>query len=401
MGTTVEWPGLEWEEQTWHPASAPVAGMVGRSDDIVRYRSALPPRIAQLPLSLPSLLVREVDEAATALARLDERLGSRLESFGPVLLRSEAAASSQIENLTASARRIFEAELGAPASVTGGNAQQIAANTRAMQAAIDMADHLSTCAIQRMHEVLLERVPRHTPGRWRDEAVWIGRRSDSPRGADFVAPHHRHIPGLMQDLVEFARRTDGSPLILTAIAHAQFETIHPFSDGNGRVGRALAQAMLRSQGVTRNVAIPVSAGLLADVQGYHAALMAYREGDIAQIVKAFIRASYRAVANVEKLVDELQDVRSQWDQRLKVRKNSNAWRLLDLFITQPVLPAAAAAQQLGVQAPNVYPPLTALEKAGILESANVHKMGPFWRAGEVLGAIDRFAERAGRREKAS
>src|SRR5690606_20899223 len=112
-------------------------------------------------------------------------LGHRVASFGPVLLRSEAAASSQIEHLTASARAILTAELTGHAT---RNATLIAANSAALRAAIDLADDITADAIARMHEVLMAGQVQHTPGRWRTEAVWIGTSSRSPIGADFVAP---------------------------------------------------------------------------------------------------------------------------------------------------------------------------------------------------------------------
>lgn len=331
-----------------------------------------------------------------ALTRLDSSLGSRVASFAPVLLRSEAAASSQIENLTASARSIFAAELGAP---TGQDAQQIAANTKAMEAAIELSNTITANSIRAMHAALMKGIPRHTPGQWRTETVWIGRRSDSPVGADVVAPHEDRIPGLMEDLERFSSRRDVPPLVLVALSHAQFETIHPFTDGNGRTGRALAQALLRAHGVTMNVAIPVSAGLLADVEGYHAALTAYRLGEVNPIVEALALASLRAVGNVEQLVAEIDQIRQAWDTRLTARRDSNAWRVLDILTRHPVLNASFAAEQLGVQQPNVYPPLNALERAGIVTSKSAHQRGPFWRSDEILAAIDRFAERAGRREQ--
>lgn len=312
-----------------------------------------------------------------------------------LLLRSEAASSSQIENITASARAIFSAELGAK---TSRDADLVTANTRAMAAAIELADVVTPDAIARMHEVLMAGQPRHTPGRWREEAVWIGTRSDSPAGAEFVAPHHSRIQGLLDDVTAFARRWDVAPLVSVAVAHAQFETIHPFTDGNGRTGRALAQAMLRYRGVTRNVAVPVSASLLADVEGYHRALTAYRDGDVSPIVTAFADASLRAVGNTRTLVADLDQIRASWNDRLTVRRSSNAWKLLDIFLRRPVLTSAAAAAELGVQQPNVYPPLTALVEAGIAKSKAEHQLGPFWRSDEVLAALDQFARRAGRRE---
>ncbi|WP_431696149.1 Fic family protein [Kocuria rhizophila] len=336
----------------------------------------------------------QAEEAAHELTRFDAELGERVASFAPVLLRSEAASSSQIENLTASARAIFSAELGVRRS---RNADEIAANTRAMQSALALADHLSVEAVLDMHRVLMADQPRHTPGQWWDQPVWIGTRSDSPVGAAYVAPVHERVPALMTDLVQFMGESTATPLVTVAVAHAQFETIHPFTDGNGRTGRALAQAMLRHWGITRNVAVPVSAGLLADVSGYHAALEAYRTGDLEPIVRQFSDASLRAVANARQLVSEIDRVRESWNSRLTARRNSNAWKLLDVLARRPVLDSATAAAELGVQQPNVYPPLRALTDAGIVKSKAEHKLGPFWRSDEVLAAIDAFAARAGRR----
>jgi Fic family protein len=354
-----------------------------------------PPLIAGLvPRPSREALVA-AHEAERELTRFDSELGGRVSSFAPVLLRSEAASSSQIENLTASARSIFSAELGAKGS---RNAEQIAANTRAMQAAIDLSHDISSAAIREMHAVLMAHQPRHTPGEWRDQAVWIGTRSDSPVGAEFVAPHHDRVPGLIEDLALFAADTTNPALVGVAVAHAQFETIHPFSDGNGRTGRALAQSLLRYRGVTRNVAVPVSAGLLADVEGYHQALTDYRAGDMDPIVLAFARASLRAVRNARELVADITVIREDWNGRLDVRRDSNAWRLLDVFTRRPVLNSAAAAVELGVKQPNAYPPLRALVDAGIVKSKVEHQLGPFWRSDEILAAIDAFAARAGRRE---
>jgi len=390
------WPSVGWEEETWQPtsnwgvqANSPAAALT--------YRAAVPPHIAPLSPSLDRATAMAVEEAGRELSRFDAELGARVASFAPVLLRSESASSSQIENLTASARSILTAELGVHRS---RNADLIAANTRSIQAAIELAGDISGNAILRMHAVLMENQPRHTPGAFRKEAVWVGTRSDSPTGAEFVAPQHGRVRALVADLVDFSRRRDLPAVTLVAVAHAQFETIHPFTDGNGRTGRALAQALLRATGTTRNVAVPVSAGLLADVEGYHRALTTYREGDPLPIILAFCDAAARAVGNSRTLIAELDEIRLSWNARLNARRNSNAWKLLDVLIRRPVLNAASAAAEIGVQLPNVYPPLRALADAGILASKHEHGHGPFWRSEEVLDALDRFAARAGRREAA-
>ena len=383
------WPATGTIRATWQPSSS-VDRNAGRE-----YEASVPPRIAQLSPE-PQPETRALSLAATrSLMRFDSELGHRVQQFGPLLLRSEAASSSQIENLTASARSVLSAELGGRA---GRNAEQVVANTRAMQAALELSGVITPDAILAMHAALLEQQPRHQPGRWRDEPVWIGTRSDSPFGASYVAPPSDLVPELIDDLVAFAGRDDIDALTKIAVAHAQFETIHPFTDGNGRTGRALAQAMLRADGITQSVAVPVSAGLLTDVEGYHAALDAYRRGDVDRIVEAFAHAASRAVANAQQLIEEIDAARAAWGKRLTVKKSSNAWRLLDLLARQPIVSASIAAATLGIATPNVYPPLRALTDAGILQSKHEHQLGDsLWRADEILAALDRFAERAGRR----
>lgn len=389
------WPALGWEEQLWVPAAATSWSMTDHRDGRVRYRSAVPHEIARLQPDLDEPTRAAAEEATLELSRFDAELGARVTAFAPVLLRSEAASSSQIENLTASARSVFSAELGVRA---GRNAEQIAANTRAMMAALELAHDISATSVKQMHAVLLESQPRHTPGEWRREAVWIGTRADSPVDAEFVAPHFERVPALIDDLTVFLSRSGLQPLVAVALSHAQFETIHPFTDGNGRAGRALAQSVLRNRGVTRAVAVPVSAGLLADLGGYHRALTAYRDGDPLPIIRAFADASLRAVRNARQLVREIEEIRHSWTGRLTVRRDSNAWKLLDVMERRPVVDAATAAAELGVRVPNVYPPLRSLVEAGIVKSKQEHRLGPFWRSDEILAAVDRFAERAGRRE---
>lgn len=394
MASEAVWPALAYEKRLWTPTATyyPVQGRASRP---AHYRSAVPPLIAKQRVSLGEQAASAAELATQELSRLDVELGSSLVNFAPILLRSEAASSSQIEQLTASARSIFSAEVGIK---TGPNAQLIVSNARVLQTSVEFADPLSVPQLADMHGTLMSHQTIHPSGEFREEAVWIGTRSDTPVGAEFVAPHYTLIRSLLNDLVKFAQRTDVPPLVSTAISHAQFETIHPFTDGNGRVGRAMAQAMLKQRGILRNVFVPVSAGLLADVDGYHSALTAYRQGNPDRIVQVFADASIRAVANTRQLKGELDELREVWNSQLRIRRDSHAWRLLDVLMAQPVLNAAMAAEALGIKVPNVYPALNSLIKAGVLMKKNEYRVGTFWWAPSILSAVDRFAERAGRRE---
>src|SRR5690606_10009833 len=139
-----------------------------------------------------------------------------------------------------------------------------------------------------------------------------------------------------------------------ALAHAQFETIHPFTDGNGRTGRALIHAMLRGKGLTRNVTVPVSAGLLTDVDAYFAALGAYRQGDAGRIVGLMAEASFTAIANGRQLVADLHEIRDRWREAIRARRDAAAWRLAGLLLRRPVVDAAAVQAELAVTSANAH-----------------------------------------------
>lgn len=358
------------------------------------YHPAVPASIADLDLDLPTSVLAGAESASREIARFDAELGGEIAPFAAVLLRSESAASSQIENLTASARAIGEAEL--PGGKSKRNAEMIVANTAAMQAAVALADAVDADAILTMHRALMVNEPRHMPGEFRAEPVWIGGGS-TPIGATFVGPRPELIPGAIDDLIAFAQRADLAVLPQIAVGHAQFETIHPFTDGNGRTGRALVQALLRNKGLTRQVTVPVSAGLLADTGAYFAALTSYRDGDAAPIVERFSQATVLALDNGRRLVTDIRDIRETWSGVITARSDSAVWKVADLLTRRPVVNAALLAQELGIESTNAHRYLNPLTEAGILVETTSGPRNRVWRSPEVLAALDAFAERAGRR----
>ena len=266
-----------------------------------------------------------------------------------------------------------------------------------MRAALDLADHLDADAILAMHRALLARTEPAIAGKWRVEQVWVGGTTYGPHATDYIAPHYDRIPAAITDLVRFAQRNDIPTLTHAAIAHAQFETIHPFLDGNGRTGRALIHSMLRAKGLTRKVTVPVSAGLLTDTRHYFDTLTRYRLGDIAPIVETMADASFRAIGNGRQLVEELRFIRQGWNDKIKARRDSTAWRLADLLVRQPVLDAAIVVEELGVRAANAIRPINTLVDAGVLTEFTGFKRNRMWQSREVITALDEFAARAGRR----
>ncbi|QKT06615.1 Fic family protein [Gordonia sp. X0973] len=393
LGTAVT-----YEQLTWPVADEAGYGVADQRAALRQsgpYDAAVPAEIADLRLDLPPGVLAEAEDAAAELARFDAELGTEIAPFTAILLRSEAASSSNIENLTASARAIAEAEV--LVGTHRRNAGLIVANVNAMRAAVDLSDDVDAGAILAMHRALMESSDPATAGRWRKEQVWIGGGPFGPRGADFIAPHHARVPGAVDDLVDFARRRDLPVVPQVAIAHAQFETIHPFPDGNGRTGRALLQAMLRYQRLTRRITVPVSAGLLADTEGYFSALHAYREGDAAPIVSTVSAASLHAVANGRRLVDDLRGVRAGWRELITARSDSAIHRVADHLLIRPVFDAALLNRELGIRTGNARRYVDPLVEAGIVVEFTDRARNRAWRAPEVLAALDDFAERAGRR----
>ena len=392
------WPSVSHEERPWAIDDSATASRTARRRYRGPYQAAVLAEIARLPAVLPAEIFAAADDASAEVARFDAELGHEIAPFAGVLLRSESAASSKIENLTASARAIAEAELNGHG---GRNASLIVANERAMTAAIALAEQIDGDAILAMHSALLERSSPRIAGRWREEQVWIGGGDLGPHGALFVPPHHSRVTVAIDDLVAFIDRDDVPVLAHAAIAHAQFETIHPFPDGNGRTGRALVHAQLRNKGLTRNVTVPVSAGLLTDTDAYFRALEQYRQGDPIAIVDQFTRASFAAVDNGRALVKDLRSIREAWNNRIEVRRGATAWRIADLLLRHPVVNATFIASELAVAPRNTYRALQPLIGAGIVVEFTDKKRNQLWRAPEVLDALDHFAARAGRRSRAS
>ena len=388
------WPAITTEPRPWstrYPQQLASRRQLKLAAD--NYQAAVPPMIADLETRLDAETLAAADDASTELARFDAEVGMIAAPFASILLRTESASSSEVENLTSSAKQVALAELNASHS---GNARLIVANVRAMNAALELADDMDEDAIIAMQHALLgESAPQFT-GKFREEQVWIGGGGISPHTASFVPPHHDRVASLMADLVAFSRRTDIPVLAHAAIAHAQFETIHPFPAGNGRTGRALLHSMIRHGGLTRSVTVPVSAGLLRDTGVYFAALSSYRSGGPSAIVTSVANAVFAAISNGRQLVDELREVASRWANIVSVRRGSAGARLGELLLRQPVINAQLVADELGVSGVAAQTAIDRMVAAGVLVQTNTYRRNRIWHAPEVLVALDRFGARARR-----
>lgn len=394
----MHWPAIATREHPWtaQPEGLAATSRRARRSVPATYCAAVVPHIAAVTVDLHGDLAADLDDAARLLTAFDAGGAGEVAPFASILLRSESAASSHIENLTSSARALAEAAIGAGDRT---NAVTILANVRTMQAAMDLAGGLDTTSILAMHRALMTGQPRLGPGRWREEQVWVGGSGLHPGDADFVPPVAADVPALMADLVAFMARDDVPPLVLGALAHAQFETIHPFADGNGRTGRALLHACLLNTGVIHRVTVPISAGLLAARDRYFAALTSYRAGDAEPILRCVADAARAGVAVGEWLVGRLREMRGDWDRRIDARADSVVWRIADLLLRQPVVTARLVTTELDVSAPTAQAALARLVDADVLVESTGWKRNRVYRSPEVLEALDDYAEALGRRSR--
>lgn len=390
---------VSYETHDWTPRAR---GHYSRAEVLRQtgpYDAAITPEIAGWVPRVASQDAADIEDATRQLVAFDRHaqreLGTDNPALGPmtaILLRTESASSSQIERLTASARQLALAEIhegGRP------NAMTVVGNVRAMEAALRLADRIDSQAILDMHKALMSHqsgFPAEDAGRYRREQVWIGPGEAGPRVAEFVPPHHERVPGAIEDLVKFVKREDISVLVQVAVAHAQFETIHPFPDGNGRTGRALAQSILRNKGLVGATAVPISAGLLVNVDQYFAALTSYRAGDAGPLVRAFASASRTAASTGMQLVDEL--VEQLEDSRRKlagVRADAAAWKILPTLVGQPAVNTSHLKSTLGLGEMAALRALDTLVDRGVLSETTGRSRRRVWEHRGIFDVLDAYA----------
>jgi len=352
-----------------------------------------------VPADLPRRLILE-PATVTALSNADSNLG-RLAGVGRILpqphllllpyLTMEAVASSRIEGTQASVSDVFEAR------ATGG---RTSADVREVSNYIRALDHgigrlatlpLSTRLIREMHKILLTGVrgQERTPGELRVSQNWIG--TAKPASALFVPPTVDQMKPALSAWEYYIH--DDKPelplLIRTALLHYQFETIHPFLDGNGRLGRLFVVLYLMEREAIPAPLLPLSAALERRREEYYERLQAVRErGEIQEWLRFFLNIiSDTAVDSIIR-AERLVDLRERYRSSL-AGSRSRAAEVVDLIMGSPVITTRQVTDALGVSLVSAGNLLRQLEGHRILES-EVRGQGTatIWRALEILAAVN-------------
>lgn len=400
---------MSWTARKWTP-----------TDDARRPRDRWSGTYwAYTPVSLTKPEWRVAPEVATEASRVERRIrtqrfhesAGKLEAVSRYLLRSEAVSSSYIEGLRSNARNIVFEELkrlertGTNTANSGHTsaAAEVADNIAALTGAVERlgaAENITWTDIETLQKELLPALS--TPG-IRDRQNWVGGSDVHPGEAEFIPPTAEDLVPAVQDLVEFMSGAATGSLIQAGLVHAQFETLHPFADGNGRIGRALIHTVLVRGGLTEGSVLPISQVLLTRSREYVTGLMAFRgiphganlateaeparELSISQGINAwlthFISAADEAVdlaialkAELDEFERDSRDIITTHAEKTGTRvprSDSTVWKILDVLPKLPALTIDVAARLTGTSATSAQSALDYLVVAGVLEKRNVDK----------------------------
>jgi Fic family protein len=317
------------------------------------------------PLPPPDLDVsRFLPELTRATQAVGELKGIGRTVSNPLLLvrplqRREAVSSSSMEGTYTTLSDLFLFEAGAESAATRDENREVANYVRALESAIAELDRLpiATRLLCNAHRVLLTGVARHRgatvrPGELKHDQNWIGgglRIED----ARFIPAPPAETPDALNELAAYINREDrdrGSPLIDAALAHYQFEAIHPFADGNGRVGRMLITLMLVENGTLPQPLLYMSPTLERQKDRYIDLMYAVsRDGAWEEWVAFFLDAMAASAAETITVVERLQDLQRDYRERFQTaRRSALMLRIVDLAFERPVRSITDFAEALGV-----------------------------------------------------
>lgn len=362
----------------------------GTRDDrmLTEVAVSVPPMIAALtPLGAPE---RDLARARYEAGDLERVAGTMLSPLAGFLIRMESVASSRIEQVEASPVAFARAIGGLKEN---SSAISMVAAATAITRLIDASgDRITLDEILVAHEVLMQDDPdaseRRYAGRVRDVQNWIGGSQYAPRNALYVPPPPELVPDLLDDLITFSNRDDLEPITQAAIAHAQFESIHPFTDGNGRIGRALVGAILRRRGVTPHTVLPVASALAADTQHYFSLLTAYRSGDTVPISTDLALSVEAAAREARGTARAFAQYEVAWRAEVQPRSGSAADQLLPALLALPVFTIEQLAEATGIPERSVYRGVETLEEHHIVEAVTERVRGRAYAAVDVLDEFD-------------
>ena len=304
------------------------------------------------------------------LNALSHRIPS-IDLFVSMYVRKEALLSSQIEGTQATLDDILDPALE---SNTNRNVAEVINYIKAMEYATGRLQNLPLCnrLLRETHEVLMEHVRggEKNPGEFRQSQNWIGPQGSNLNNATYVPPNPEDMQIAMSDLEKFINLEDEiDPLIKIALIHYQFETIHPFLDGNGRVGRLLITLFLREKNILTYPTLYISYFLKRNRIEYYDRMMEVRmKGNFEQWVKFFLRALAASAQDAIDTIDALVALHQKNCSKVEAVKSSRKTvaRVFDYIEKQPIIDIKKASTDLEISFNTMSKAVKTLEEIGIL-----------------------------------
>jgi Fic family protein len=382
-----------------------MAGLGVRRKDRMHgaYEAYVPDAVTGSRIMLDAETAADVSDAELNIARLDASSSAlaNMEVHARLLLRAESVASSRIEGLRISPQRLLraDADRAEGIAVTDTTAREVLANVDAMACALENpADDVSPARIDEVHRRLLEQsdLAVHA-GHLRTVQNWIGGSAFSPLGARFIPPPPELVPELIDQLCEFINTDSVSPIVQAAVAHAQFETIHPYVDGNGRTGRALIYMVLRRRGLALRSLPPISLILATRAEAYVDGLIATRSpkppashvtNGLTEWIGFFASAATRAVADAQAFEQKIAEIQTRWRAKLgTIRSDSAALTLIEQLPSTPITSVRAAEKLIGRSRQTADAAVMTLVNAGILQQSSSGRRNRKFEATELIAAF--------------
>jgi Fic family protein len=356
------------------------------------YRAFMPtPLPPEPPVALSGDLQLLLSAADLALGRLDGSVQTlpNPDLFVLMYVKKEAVLSSQIEGTQSSLHDLLAAEAAAlGADRIPRDVDEVIDYVGAMKLGLARLPELplSVRLIREIHARLMAgaRGGHLTPGELRTSQNWIGPSGAGLSGASFVPPPPHEVPAALSDLERYLHSDDGLPLLVRiGLAHAQFETIHPFLDGNGRVGRLLITLLLCERGVLSQPVLYLSLYLRANRTEYYERLQRVRdEGDWEGWLRFFLRGVAEVSAEATETARRILAMREE-HRRLVTehfgRAAANGHRLLDLLCERPIISSKQVQEHLGVTAVGADGLVARLTKLGLVLEITGQKRNRRWR----------------------
>jgi Fic family protein len=364
-----------------------------------KYDVFLPDPLTLSTVGLDARTLGIVSEAEQSIQSLNAVAQPALKPLARLLLRTEAIASSKVEGMQMGVRELARAEARKEAGEkTGPDALEILANIDAMEEAVEEAANIpvfSIDEIRKIHYLLMKDAWNdHIAGKIRTVQNWIGGNDYNPCGSDYAPPPPEHVEPLLRNLCEAINDETVSPLVQAAMVHAQFETIHPFDDGNGRTGRALIQVILRRRAIAASYVPPISVILARSKERYISGLVAFREseGEI-EWIRQFAEAATAAANLARAYLGAIQTLVQTWKSTLAATVNpridSAAWEIIDHLPGHPIITVPIGMALTIKSKPSINKAMGELEKAGVL--LPLHKNAKRNRSWEAAGLLELLA----------